>query len=155
MTDYRATVETATSVIEAQAAAARALFSVLHPTESWDELSGQADRKETPALARQAAFMRAARFGLDGYARFSAGVRHRNPLSPRERQLVALVWSEVVVTPDNASIRNAARLAGVHLSRFNDALAGRVNSAGFGAVTAMVRDYSRALVRIAGLNDVV
>lgn len=153
MIEYRATPETATSVIEAQAAAARALFAVLHPAESWDEISGLADQKQTPALARQAVFMRAARNGLEAYARYAAGIRHRNPLSLRERTLVAQVWTEVVITPEPFALKNAARLASVQIARYDAALSQTVATGGRGAVAAMIRDYSRAMVRLASLTD--
>lgn len=148
MTNFRATAETAASPVEAVAAAARTLFSVLHPGESWDELSGLAEQKETPALARQAVFMRAARFGLEAYARFAGGVRHRNPLSLRERQLVAQVWMSVVTEPESFPLRHAGKQVGVHLARYNEDLARTAASGGRGAVAAMIRDYSRVMARI-------
>jgi hypothetical protein len=152
-TRFNATVETARNPVEAVAAAARALFSDLHPTESWDELSGQADMSSTPALARQAVYMRAARFGTAAYGRYAAGIRHLNPLSVKERQRVARVWMQVIGKPDPGALRAAARQAGVHLGRYSAALTGIVNAGGRGAVAAMIRDYSRVMSRIGEQAD--
>ncbi|MBK8199223.1 MAG: hypothetical protein IPK75_12740 [Acidobacteria bacterium] len=146
--EYRATAETARTVIEATAAAARALFETLYPSESWDELSGLADLKQTPALARQAVFMRAARFGCDAYARLAAGIRHRNPLSQGERQRTGQVWTSVILTPEARPLRQAGNVAATHIQRYDPTAAALAATGGRGAVTAMIRDYSIALARL-------
>lgn len=152
-TRFNATVETARSPVEAVAVAARALFTELYPLESWDELTGQADQSMTPALARQAVFMRAARAGVDAYGRAAAAIRHQNPLSQGERQRVAQVWMQIVASPDAPGLRRAAKLAGAQLDRYDKTLSGRLITGGRGAVSVMVRDYSRVMARLTGGDD--
>lgn len=152
-TRFNATVETARNPVEAVAVAARALFSELYPLESWDELTGQADQSMTPALARQAAFLRAARAGVDAYGRSAASIRHQNPLSRPERQRVARVWRQVIASPEATGLRRAAKHAGAQLDRYDKTLSGRLITGGRGAVSVMVRDYSRVMARLAGGDD--
>lgn len=150
-TEYRATAETARTVIEATAAAARALFETLYPSESWDELIGLANKQETPSLARQGAFMRAARFGLDAYARRASGIMHRNPMSLAERQRSGATWAAIVMQPEPTALREASKIAAVHIDRIDAPTARTIATAGRGAVAAMIRDYSRALVRLSSV----
>jgi hypothetical protein len=150
---FNATVETAGNPVEAVAVAARALFTEMYPLESWDELTGQADQSMTPALARQAVFMRAARAGVDAYGRSAAGIRHDNPLSRRERQRLAQVWRQIIADPQTPGLRRAAKHAGAHLDRYEKSLSGRLVTGGYGPVSVMVRDYSRVTARLTGGGD--
>ena len=147
-TNYRATVETAGSSIEANAVGARVLFEGLYPAESWDELIGLADRQQTPALARQGAFMRAARFALDTYARRAVGIMHRNPMSIGERQRTAAIWARVVTEPVPRALAEAAKVAAIHVERVDAATSRTIATGGRGAVAAMIRDFSRTMVRL-------
>lgn len=101
-TYFSATAETARTHMEVLAVCGAYLFEQMSPgTRSWSDLTRLANEKHMPALAEQAAWMRAARAGINLYARRTAGIRHKNPLSGPEGQRLERVWDdhEVRFTP--------------------------------------------------------
>lgn len=80
------------SHVECVAAAARAAWAMNQQSPTWSELNEQADQKQEAALVAQSEYMRAVRPVIDKYERHCAGIRHRNPLSNRERQSVVNIW---------------------------------------------------------------